>query len=754
MKSEAAHLEELAIPLPAPEPAQYFFGDNLEGYHEGCAYRTAHGSGYWIEGQPLFRDFVPLAHHDERIRDKAREAVLLPHAIRHIHPGGSDECSILHRQRAVAMTVDAKRPTRLGIAPLFDGGAGEMTVTPSGPGFLLRFKHHRYSAALCATQPLTLDGPIWRGALPAAMFTTTRPVREVTAYLAFDRSPRRALARAEKLARENGRAAHTAAIAGIVGRSRLETSDPDYNRAVAWAKLTSYFLVTEEFGKGIWAGLPWFKNNWGRDTFIALPGTLLVTGMFDDARDVILNFLRYQDRNPKSPTYGRVPNRVASATDIIYNTTDGTPWLIRELYEYLQYTGDVDLARQVFPDIKLAITGAIRKFVDAEGFLTHDDADTWMDARIMGDKPWSARGNRANDIQALWHNALLIGVRLAESFGDRASARRWTELADRLKKNFTRRFWNARRAVLADRITADNRRDEKNRPNQLMVLSIPMIEPLLNDAQADAVVTCAVNELLYPYGIASLSQRDPYFHPYHHLPEQYHYDAAYHNGTVWGWNAGFAVSALCQRRQINLAARLAENLAAQILHLGCRGSMSELIEAIPRKRGELVLSGTWAQAWSPSEFARNAFQDFGGFNPRLLEGELHLHPCLPDHWEDLSASFPFGRNAALHVSITRWSDETIVHVRMENHPGPLTLCLTLDHGRRRYALEEPLLSDRPLLLRIARGKAWLNNRTEVPGQNLPPVKSLRFAKPSLDAKPPCLKKKDYLQTLIESGTYR
>lgn len=32
------------------------------------------------------------------------------------------------------------------------------------------------------------------------------------------------------------------------------------------------------------------------------------------------------------------------AEDIIYNTTDGTPWLIREVLEYLHYTGDLAFA--------------------------------------------------------------------------------------------------------------------------------------------------------------------------------------------------------------------------------------------------------------------------------------------------------------------------------------------------------------------------------------------------------------------------
>ncbi len=589
---------------------------------------------------------------------------------------------------------------------------------------------------------------------PSLSFLSRRPRRDLVIYLAFDSSPERALEKARQLRDGDALAAHSREIADLLGRSSIATGDAGYDRAVAWAKLTSYFLVTEEFGKGIWAGLPWFKNNWGRDTFISVPGTLLVSGLFDDARDVILNFLRWQDTNPASPTYGRIPNRVCSPTDIIYNTADGTPWLIRELYEYLQHTGDLALARETYPQIRLALDSAIDTAVDAEGFLTHDDADTWMDARIEGNLPWSARGNRANDIQALWHNALLVGERLAGYTGDPGSAQRWRTLADRLRANFAKRFWNPRTGRLADRIEASNRRDEKVRPNQLMVLSIPMIEPLLDDARSARVVDNAVSELLFPYGIASLSPRDPYFHPLHHNDDWHHFDAAYHNGTVWGWNAGFAVTALCRQRQTELAVRLARNLAHQILHLGCRGSMSELIEAIPRRRGQLVLSGTWAQAWSTAEFCRNAHQDFGGFHPRLLDGALHLNPHLPRGWKTFDARFPFGQGAALRMRFIRRNGEARFEFCLEGHSSPLDLHFQTDLGNRRYAFTAPLVPGRTLSLSIRGIRALLGGKTAIAAERLPAVKPLRFVPPTLSAPPPCLRKKHYLQRIIESGRFR
>lgn len=754
MKTIRTGLESLALRIPAGESAQFFYGDNVEGYYEGFTHSTAQGSGYWLDGHPLFRDLITLAGDSQLPREQATRAEILPHAIRHRHRGLTDELSILHRRRAVAIRVSADRPQPLGTALLFDPGAGEIRLEPRNGEFLATFSNHPLSVAIAANAPVHSAQTGSLHGLPSLSCLSRRPRRDLVVYLAFDSSPERALDKARQLRDGNALAAHVGDITNILGRSSITTGDAAYDLAVAWAKLTSVFLVTEEFGKGIWAGLPWFKNNWGRDTFIALPGTLLVSGLFNDARDVILNFLRWQDTNPASPTCGRVPNRVCSPTDIIFNTADGTPWLIRELYEYLQHTGDLSLARETYPQVRLALDRAIETAVDAEGFLTHADADTWMDARIEGDRPWSARGNRANDIQALWHNALLVGERLAGYAGDPGSAQRWRTLADRLRSNFAKRFWNPRTGRLADRIDTTHRRDEKVRPNQLMVLSIPMIEPLLDDARSARVVDNAVSELLFPHGIASLSPRDPYFHPYHHHDAWHHFDAAYHNGTVWGWNAGFAVTALCRQRQTELAARFARNLADQILHLGCRGSMSELIEAIPRQRGKLILSGTWAQAWSTAEFCRNAHQDFGGFHPRLLDGALHLNPHLPRGWKKFDARFPFGQDSALRMRFIRRNGEVRFTFRLEGHPSPLDLQFCTDFGNRRYAFTAPLVPGRTLSLTVRGVRALLGGKTAIAAERLPAVQPLRFVPPTLSAPPPCLRQKHYLQHIIESGRFR
>ena len=751
--------EQMAIAIKRGQAAQYFFGDNLEGYFEGFAHRYAEGAGYILKKRALYRDFLSWCGDRLNDREAAEGATLLPYGIRHQHgPSWWDEFMLLRKRKAVALRVYSRRPQSLALAPLLALHRDHVVVYPAEGAMLISNPERSLHIAVSSSQPFRHDGTTDRAGLFAPIFRTLQDETEFTLYLAFGRDAERALGQARRLREEDGVRHHKQALFDLLTRSTLFTSDPDYNRALAWAKLSSLFMVTEEFGKGIWAGLPWFKDNWGRDTFIALPGTLLASGQFDDAKEVIRNFAKWQMTDPKSDVFGRVPNRVASPTDIIYNTTDGTPWLIREIGEYLHYTGDLAFAEEIFPMVKRAIEGATKRFVDAKGFLTHDDADTWMDARIAGNLPWSARGNRANDIQALWHECLLVGARLADINKQKALAMKWRTAAATLRKHFAKAFWNPKSKQLADRLRKDGTPDTKPRPNQLMVLTIPLEDPLLGEEIEERVLANAVSELLFPHGICSLSPAHPYFHPYHHRDEHWHFDAAYHNGTVWGWNAGFTVTALCRYRQTELAWRLTGNLTDQILKMGCRGGMSELVEALPDAKGRLTLSGTWQQAWSTSEYVRNGYQDFGGFQPRLLDGEVRLAPHIPATWTSFSATHPFGRDGRVQVNFARQHGKEVFLLLLEGPTQPIRVAFTHHSEEYRFEIAEEMKHGDSLTIVVDGKQAMkgLNGQwaaKPLPGVKQNKVKPLAFAKPPAKAKFPALQQPHYLQGLIERGEF-
>lgn len=580
--------------------------DNVTGWLEGFTHSRSLGQGYMVRDAFVVRNWSSSL--GGRPLDRASKAwtdTVFPWGHRVDYPDGTREELLLHSGHRI------------------------LSLRVTGP-----------TTVPAAIEADVLD-PLPEGLLADAV--EVRTPGGLTVHLVFGESAAELEANRLRASQPGAWEKEVEARWVALNRAQLITDDEDYNRALFWAAATARGFVTQEFGTGLWAGLPWFKDNWGRDTFITLPGALLCTGDFATARAVLDNFARYQNLDPQDRNRGRIPNRV-NVDEILYNTVDGTPWLIRELDEYQRHTGDRAFVRALRPLIRRYVDGALATYVDNDGLLRHDDADTWMDARIEGKEPWSPRGDRAVEIQALWIEALEVGQRLAEADRDEEETRFYGRLALQARGAFGRRF--VVQGMLVDRIDATGRPDPRRRPNALMLAWINQVLPV-DESVLEMTTRILTKTLLLPWGILSLDPSHPDFHPRHENPARWHKDAAYHNGTIWGWNAGFAVTALGRFGWQDHAWELTKNLTHQILHLGCVGSMSELVDALPDLDGNPIPSGTFSQAWSVSEFVRNAYQDYLGWHPDLPAGELRFRPALPRAWKKLRARLPYGEKELL-----------------------------------------------------------------------------------------------------------
>ena len=491
-------------------------------------------------------------------------------------------------------------------------------------------------------------------------------------YITFEKDEKTSIEKAVRLAKENGILAHKKLIDDFLAKFSADFGDKNFNESIQWSRFSAWMLATKDHGsnyRGIWAGLPWFRDNWGRDTFISLSGTLLVSGCFEEAKDVLLGFAGFQDLDKTSPSYGRIPNRYRNEKDVIYNTADGTLWFIRAVWEYVQYSGDISIIKQLEKTIDIALSSEMNH-CDEHGFLMHADADTWMDARIEGNEAISPRGNRANDIQALWFTALKIGAAIQRLLGNNEKADSFDFIAARVKNSFLKFFWNPDCNALADHLPEGGYgewiKDMRVRPNQLFTFSIPSIlnlekeDYLVTEEIAHKIIQNTERELVNPFGLYSLSPEDPLFHAEHENPKWYHKDAAYHNGTIWEWNTGayITASSLASNGILNeKASAILQNYSKIILEYGCAGSLSENIHARPDANGNPKLSGTFSQAWSLAEFNRNIAMDLIGFHPFLVEKRINLNPCLPSYCENVSANLPFGSGWIFNIEINRKENE-------------------------------------------------------------------------------------------------
>ena len=448
----------------------------------------------------------------------------------------------------------------------------------------------------------------------------------------------------------------------ITDYNPVKSNLPELDKALDWITITMDELITEQQGNGIYAGLPWFNEYWGRDMFISMPGACLVTGQFDIAKQILKDFAELQDTDPSSETYGRIPNR-ANLEGILYNTTDGTPRFVIQALELAEYSGDTEFLHDLYPAIKISIDASIRNYIDENGYLTHADADTWMDVKRNG-IPGSPRGNRANDIQALWYQQLVAGSKIAALLDDMGSAEEWSGLAVQMAGKFEQDFCNKTEGYIYDHLNTDGTPDRQFRPNQLYCFD------LINDSAFKQQVTRKTwEELVYPWGVASLAQWDKQFHPQHENWHYYHKDDAYHNGTIWLWNNGIAMQRMIEYGQVEPAWELFKNMNRQALHEGAVGSLSENADAHPREGQEWVnRSGTFLQAWSNAEHLRVWYQYFLGIRPDMLRGRIVVEPKLPSEITYLETSVKIGEGT-LHY---KYSDGKI-KVKLEGIEAELDI---------------------------------------------------------------------------------
>ncbi len=427
-------------------------------------------------------------------------------------------------------------------------------------------------------------------------------------------------------------------------------ADSVVTRAHYWAWSHLFNLLAENDSL-LYAGIPWFNEGWGRDTFISLPG-FLVTGHSDVARKLIIRFANWIDRDPESATYGRIPNRVRLEEEIAYNTADGTPWWIRAIYEYGLYSGDITLWRELFLERRseakpwagagrIALNGAMLHS-DSLGFLTHADQETWMDA-VGTTGCVTPRGNRAVEIQALHYTAFDCAIKMSmaadkHEFNDDVS--RWKEMRTKIERNFLVNYLTPAHDGLRDHLNADNTPDSLFRPNQLFAATVP-ITPLLPSEIRHRLLARVMEKLIQRHGVMSLSPDDELFHPYH-MHERYPKDDAYHNGIVWVWLSGPAKTALRMEGRTDLALELANYEASYLLNCGMVGSLPELFDAMPRA-GEKIprQSGCTSQAWSLAEFLRTLYQDILGIRPVLVKNKIEpfwfFDPRIPEAWGETKA---------------------------------------------------------------------------------------------------------------------
>jgi len=369
------------------------------------------------------------------------------------------------------------------------------------------------------------------------------------------------------------------------------------------------YLVKRGRRDTIIAGYPWFTD-WGRDTFIALRGLCFETGRLDEAERILLSWC-------DTLSEGMIPNNFPSQnTEPQYNSVDASLWFIVAAQAFLD--ASARRGRWLEPHVPKRLTDAAQEILegysrgtrfgirmDTDALLAAGEpgiALTWMDAVIDG-APVTPRIGKPVEIQALWVNALVIGSRWNE---------RWGDVADEASESFAERFWNAERGCLYDVVDVDHvpgKVDARLRPNQIMAVGGLRIA-LLAGERARSVIDLVERELWTPLGLRTLAPSEPGYAAAC-AGSRIDRDQAYHNGPAWPWLMGPFIDAWVRARatgggpwamkavRVEARRRFLGGLARHLDAAGI-GHVSELADA----ESPWTPRGCPFQAWSVGEMLR------------------------------------------------------------------------------------------------------------------------------------------------------
>ena len=347
------------------------------------------------------------------------------------------------------------------------------------------------------------------------------------------------------------------------------------------------------------AGYHWFTD-WGRDTMISLDGLTLATKRFREAASILRTFGDYVRD-------GLIPNMFPDgAREGLYHTADATLWFFHAVHRFLTATGDTETVRHLLPrltDIARHHLQGTRFGIGvdpADGLLTQGAEGyqlTWMDAKV-DDWVVTPRRGKAVEINALWYNALRLLEGWTRTFGE-PDALDLAAHARRARESFNARFWYAPGGYLFDVVDGPAGDDAALRPNQILAFALE--HPVLDESRWPAVLDVVRARLVTPVGLRSLAPGHPDYKPkyYGDLRSR---DAAYHQGTVWGWLIGPYIDAWLRvhpgdRTGVRALLRGFESH----LNQACVGSISEIFDA----EEPYTPRGCIAQAWSVAEVLRH-----------------------------------------------------------------------------------------------------------------------------------------------------
>ncbi len=298
--------------------------------------------------------------------------------------------------------------------------------------------------------------------------------------------------------------------------------------------------IEEEQGTFVAAGTPWFSALFGRDSIISALQTLAFNPWL--ARDTLRLLAarqgtrvdEWRDEEPGKILHEVRDGEMASLNEIpmtpYYGSVDSTPLFLILAAEYVAWTGDLDLVRELEPQLLAALDWVDRRMsANASGYLDYASQSSkgllnqgWKDSHdgiVNGDGTLVRPPIALVEVQGYVYAAqrgmahlfdLLDKPELAEARRQKAAA---------FKRRFNDDFWLEQDRFFALALGAGNQPSTAITSNPGHCLWAGIVE---GDKARSVAERLFANDMFSGWGIRTLSSRTPRYNP-----------LGYHLGSVW-----------------------------------------------------------------------------------------------------------------------------------------------------------------------------------------------------------------------------
>jgi glycogen debranching enzyme len=321
------------------------------------------------------------------------------------------------------------------------------------------------------------------------------------------------------------------------------------------------------------AGIPWYVAVFGRDSLITSHQLLTITPR--PARGTLWLLARLQgkeddpwrDEEPGKILHEIRRGEMANAGIVpftrYYGSVDATPWFVLLYAQYFRWTGDVEFARELLPNVQAALAW-IETYGDRDGdgfveYLSRSPKGLanqgWKDSH---DSVVHADGGLATgpialaEVQGYVYLAKERVAGVFDALGDGETARRLRREAEQLKARFNEAFWMEDEQYFAMALDGDKRRVATITSNPGHCLYCDIVD----EGKADALARRLLQpDMFSGWGIRTMSKGAAAYNP-----------MSYHNGSVWPHDNALIAAGLKRYGFVKATNRVATALFDTAIH--------------------------------------------------------------------------------------------------------------------------------------------------------------------------------------------